>query len=217
MKIGILTIGNELISGRTADANASFIAREVNQEGWSVEAILSVGDDFAKIKDRLNYLLSMADAVICTGGLGPTADDLTRDALARVLDRELVQGLAKNLELAPRLLELMDETRVNWFSETLLNLFASRLVLQDSYVSMLSRGIALADAQGVVQEAGKAVGPLVELGIGELSPSMGIHDCQLVGCAFGVACYPVKVNHALLPYSTSKTDWPVTTCLSSWL
>ena len=82
MKIGILTIGNELISGRTADANASFIAREVNQEGWSVEAILSVGDDFAKIKDRLNYLLSMADAVICTGGLGPTADDITSAAIA---------------------------------------------------------------------------------------------------------------------------------------
>ncbi len=82
MKVGVLTIGNELISGRTADANASFIAREVNQEGWSVEAILSVGDDFAKIKDRLNYLLSMTDAVICTGGLGPTADDITSAAIA---------------------------------------------------------------------------------------------------------------------------------------
>ena len=57
MKVGILTIGNELISGRTADANASFIAREANQQGWSVEAIMSVGDDFAKIKDRLNYLI----------------------------------------------------------------------------------------------------------------------------------------------------------------
>ncbi|MBN1474246.1 MAG: competence/damage-inducible protein A [Syntrophaceae bacterium] len=82
MKIGILTIGNELISGRTADANASFIAREINQQGWSVEAIMSVGDDFTKIKDRLNYLLSMTDAVICTGGLGPTADDITSAAIA---------------------------------------------------------------------------------------------------------------------------------------
>lgn len=82
MKIAILTIGNELISGRTADANASFIAREVNQEGWSVEAIMSVGDDFTKIKERLNYLLSLSDAVICTGGLGPTADDITSAAIA---------------------------------------------------------------------------------------------------------------------------------------
>ncbi len=82
MKISILTIGNELISGRTVDANASFIAREINQQGWSVEAIMSVGDDFAKIKDRLNYLLSLTDAVICTGGLGPTADDITTAAIA---------------------------------------------------------------------------------------------------------------------------------------
>ena len=82
MKVGILTIGNELISGRTADANASFIAREINQQGWSVEAIMSVGDDFVKIKERLNYLLSMTDAVICTGGLGPTADDITSAAIA---------------------------------------------------------------------------------------------------------------------------------------
>ncbi|HDQ03763.1 MAG TPA: competence/damage-inducible protein A [Deltaproteobacteria bacterium] len=82
MKVGILTIGNELISGRTADANASFIAREINQQGWGVEAIMSVGDDFTKIKDRLNHLLSMTDAVICTGGLGPTADDITSAAIA---------------------------------------------------------------------------------------------------------------------------------------
>jgi nicotinamide-nucleotide amidase len=82
MKIGILTIGNELMNGRTADTNASFIAREANQQGWSVEAIMSVGDDFASIKDRLDYLLSMTDAVICSGGLGPTADDITTAAIA---------------------------------------------------------------------------------------------------------------------------------------
>jgi cytidylate kinase len=65
-----------------------------------------------------------------------------------VLDRELVHDLARRLELEPRLLELMDETRVGWFSETLLNLFNSRLVLQDSYVSMISRVIALAAFEG---------------------------------------------------------------------
>ena len=82
MKIGILTIGNELMSGRIADTNASFIAREINLQGWSVEAIMTVGDDFASIKNRLDYLLSMTDAVICSGGLGPTADDITTAAIA---------------------------------------------------------------------------------------------------------------------------------------
>ena len=83
MKIGILTIGNELMNGRIADTNASFIAREANQQGWSVEAIMSVGDDFAAIKNRLDSLLAMTDAVICSGGLGPTADDITTEAIAR--------------------------------------------------------------------------------------------------------------------------------------
>jgi nicotinamide-nucleotide amidase len=83
MKIGILTIGNELMNGRTADTNSSFIAREVNQQGWHVEAIMSVGDDFEAIKSRLNYLLPLTDAVICTGGLGPTADDISTAAIAQ--------------------------------------------------------------------------------------------------------------------------------------
>jgi nicotinamide-nucleotide amidase len=84
MKIGILTIGNELMNGRTVDTNSSFIAREINQQGWYVEAIMSVGDDFESIKSRLNYLLELTDAVICTGGLGPTADDITTTAIAQV-------------------------------------------------------------------------------------------------------------------------------------
>jgi nicotinamide-nucleotide amidase len=82
MKIGILTIGNELMNGRTTDTNASFIAREINLQGWSVEAIMSVEDNFASIKNRLDYLMSLTDAVICSGGLGPTADDITTAAIA---------------------------------------------------------------------------------------------------------------------------------------
>ena len=89
MKLGILTIGNELMNGRIADTNASFIAREASQQGWSVEAIMSVGDDFDAIKDRLDYLLSMTDAVICSGGLGPTSDDITTEAIARAFDLPL--------------------------------------------------------------------------------------------------------------------------------
>jgi len=89
MKIGILTIGNELMNGRISDTNASFIAREANQQGWSVEAIMSVGDDFAAIKNRLDYLLSMSDAVICSGGLGPTSDDITTEAIAKALNLPL--------------------------------------------------------------------------------------------------------------------------------
>ena len=99
MKIGILTIGNELMNGRTVDTNSSFIAREVNQQGWHMEAIMSVGDDFEAIKSRLNYLLALTDVVICTGGLGPTADDITTAAIAHAFglplytDETVLQGI----------------------------------------------------------------------------------------------------------------------------
>jgi nicotinamide-nucleotide amidase len=99
MKIGILTIGNELMSGRTADTNSSFIAREINLQGWHVEAMMAVADDFTIIKSRLNYLLSLTDVVICTGGLGPTADDITTAAIAQAFglslytDETVLQGI----------------------------------------------------------------------------------------------------------------------------
>jgi cytidylate kinase len=72
-----------------------------------------------------------------------------------VLDRELVHELAQRLELEARLLKLMDETKIDWFSETLLNLFNSRLVLQDSYVAMLSRVIAVEAFNGRVVVVGR--------------------------------------------------------------
>lgn len=89
MKIGILTIGNELMNGRTADTNSSFIAREMNLQGWPVEMMMSVGDHADTIKTRLHYLLTFTDAVICTGGLGPTADDITTAAVAKAFDLSL--------------------------------------------------------------------------------------------------------------------------------
>jgi len=83
MRIGILTIGNELTSGKTQDTNASFIARHVFRQGWQVTAILSVGDDDESIRGGLEYSLGVAEALIVTGGLGPTTDDITTAAIAR--------------------------------------------------------------------------------------------------------------------------------------
>jgi nicotinamide-nucleotide amidase len=83
MNIGILTIGNELTSGRISDTNSALIARAVRAQGWSVAAMISVGDDDGAIHDALAYLLARVEAVIATGGLGPTADDITTAAIAR--------------------------------------------------------------------------------------------------------------------------------------
>ena len=83
MKIGILTIGNELTSGRTQDTNSSMMARVFSTQGWQVRLMMSVGDDELLIKQALGYVLAQSDAVVVTGGLGPTADDITTECIAK--------------------------------------------------------------------------------------------------------------------------------------
>ena len=89
LNTGILTIGNELTSGRIQDANSSMIARAMREQGWPVAAMLSVGDDDAAIHDALAFLLDRVDGLVVTGGLGPTTDDITTAAVAKALGLEL--------------------------------------------------------------------------------------------------------------------------------
>ncbi len=83
MKIGILTIGNELTSGRIADTNTSYLAREFHVRGWDVPVSMAVGDYAEAIGEALDFILERADAVVVTGGLGPTADDITTECIAK--------------------------------------------------------------------------------------------------------------------------------------
>jgi len=122
MKIAVLTIGNELMSGRTADANSSFLARETSLQGWSVEVMMSVEDNFAAISHRINFLLTLADVIICTGGLGPTADDITTEAIARALGLPLYQDEAslnhiKNIFMKRNLTWIENNTKQAMFPQ----------------------------------------------------------------------------------------------------
>ena len=83
MKIGILTIGNELTSGRIADTNTSYLAREFHVRGWDVPISMAVGDEAEAVGEALDFILERADAVVVTGGLGPTADDITTECIAK--------------------------------------------------------------------------------------------------------------------------------------
>lgn len=89
MKIGILAIGNELTGGTTQDTNSSFISRELNAEGWSVSTIMVCGDDENIIGKGLDHLMALSDAVIVTGGLGPTSDDITTASIANAFGLDL--------------------------------------------------------------------------------------------------------------------------------
>ncbi len=90
MRISTLSIGDELICGQLTDTNAGTIASMLLAEGLRVQRHLTVGDNEPDIIGALNDLGRVSDAIIVTGGLGPTADDLTSRAAARATGRRLV-------------------------------------------------------------------------------------------------------------------------------
>jgi nicotinamide-nucleotide amidase len=77
----IITIGDELLIGQVIDTNSSFIAQELNKIGISVLQRIAVGDNKQDIWDALNAAHKKSDVIILTGGLGPTADDITKPLL----------------------------------------------------------------------------------------------------------------------------------------
>jgi len=85
----IVSIGNELLNGHTTDTNATFICQRLLSIGVSVVSVYTVGDDVGQIVRALKRAAEDADVVIATGGLGPTDDDLTRQAFAELLNAKL--------------------------------------------------------------------------------------------------------------------------------
>lgn len=90
MQAEIVTIGTELLLGKTVDTNAAFIARQLAAIGLDLYYKTTVGDNEGRITSVLQQALARSDVVITSGGLGPTVDDVTRQAVARATDRELV-------------------------------------------------------------------------------------------------------------------------------
>ena len=88
-KAVILSTGDELMTGRVVDTNSAYIADKLYSLGLEVVAILKVGDTKERLLWALQYGLELGDLVIGTGGLGPTADDLTTEVAAEYLGRPL--------------------------------------------------------------------------------------------------------------------------------
>ncbi|MEZ4704364.1 MAG: CinA family nicotinamide mononucleotide deamidase-related protein [Bdellovibrionota bacterium] len=90
MILEILTLGNELLDGRRVDTNTAWIGRQCSLLGLCPRYSQSVSDDVDDICAAMTLALKRSDIVLCTGGLGPTMDDLTFEALAKTLDQDLV-------------------------------------------------------------------------------------------------------------------------------
>jgi len=91
MKVRILNIGDEVLNGYVINTNAAFIASKLNELGFINNKITVIKDDFEDIKNEvIDFLSSDEEVLFTTGGLGPTHDDITKEAIASALDLELV-------------------------------------------------------------------------------------------------------------------------------
>ncbi|MDA8289399.1 MAG: competence/damage-inducible protein A [Actinomycetota bacterium] len=84
MRAEIVAVGTELLLGQNLDTNTAHIAERLAANGIDCTHQVCVGDNLARIADTFRLALARSDAVICTGGLGPTQDDITREAMAEV-------------------------------------------------------------------------------------------------------------------------------------
>jgi nicotinamide-nucleotide amidase len=89
MKAEIVSVGTEMLLGMIVDTNAQYLTLELAELGVDVFWISQVGDNLDRVVDVINRGLSRSDAIIVTGGLGPTEDDLTRESIAAALGEEL--------------------------------------------------------------------------------------------------------------------------------
>jgi nicotinamide-nucleotide amidase len=87
----IVAVGTELLLGQIVDTNSTWIAGELAASGIDCTMQVRVGDNVERIRKVLHDALGRADAVIVCGGLGPTQDDVTREAIAQVMGVELVE------------------------------------------------------------------------------------------------------------------------------
>jgi len=100
MKISFLAIGDELLSGRVAEANGKYLADQLSLSGLEMKFMLLAGDDAQEIITAFNFLQQDSETIIVSGGLGPTPDDLTIEVFAKYAGLEL--------EFAPEIMEKID-------------------------------------------------------------------------------------------------------------
>lgn len=139
--VEIVTIGDELLLGYTIDTNGAWLARELAAIGLSVSRRTAVGDDATEIASAVRGALRRATIVITTGGLGPTADDMTKASIAALFGRELV----------------VDQPHVEWMRERWRTKFGREMPESNIQQAMIPRG-----ATKLVNNHGSAPGIWLE-------------------------------------------------------
>ena len=114
MKAGIFLVGTELLNGATIDTNSIYIAEELNKYGIEIEFKMTVRDVMDEIVKALAYAKKNVDLVILTGGLGPTDDDITKEAMAKFLKKKLVVDEKEKKELLKKYKSYKNPNKTNF-------------------------------------------------------------------------------------------------------
>jgi nicotinamide-nucleotide amidase len=99
MRISVLCVGDELLKGFTVNTNMSYIGLKLHEKGLVPDYSATVPDFERELHESLSWLCPLSDVIICTGGLGPTADDVTKQTIAKYfgLGLRFNEGIAENL------------------------------------------------------------------------------------------------------------------------
>src|SRR5512143_2264368 len=90
MKGEILSVGTELLLGHLVDTNAPWLAQSLSELGVDVFWISQVGDNLDRLTQTLRRAWDRSDLIVISGGMGPTGDDLTREAISALMGEEMV-------------------------------------------------------------------------------------------------------------------------------
>jgi competence/damage-inducible protein CinA-like protein len=140
-EVEVVTVGDELLLGFTIDTNAAHLARELSSIGVAIRRRATVGDAAEEIASAVREALDRTGAVITTGGLGPTSDDLTKAAIASLFGRGM----------------RLDEEHVAWMEQRWLQRFGRRMPESNRAQAMLPEG-----ARKLVNNHGSAPGIWLE-------------------------------------------------------
>lgn len=149
----ILAIGNELLSGSTLDTNSRFLSGFLAERGVRTHKIITVLDSLSDIENAVGDAVSGTDIVFCSGGLGPTSDDITRNALAAFSADELVQNIHA-------LARMQEKYRLRGIPESRVSL---RQVTFPSRAEIVPNNYGTADAFLLTLDGGERAVPILAL------------------------------------------------------
>lgn len=140
-RVEVVTIGDELLLGFTIDTNGAYLSRKLAEIGVSVTWRTSVGDSIFSIEEAVGHALARSGGVITTGGLGPTSDDMSKAAVAKLFGRKLV----------------IDEEHVAWMQERWRTRFGKEMPHSNMMQAAIPEG-----ATKLVNRHGSAPGIFIE-------------------------------------------------------